>query len=73
MEDPFNTFEAKYDFYQLVEQECCKDFEHVVFPEYSPAKVNLVSSENIDILAYNPPLLEFWLAMILALICRLKT
>lgn len=46
-EDPFKLVDANFNFYQQLEEECCKDLEHVVFPEYSPAKVNLVPTEKI--------------------------
>jgi len=46
-EDPFKLVDANYNFYQQLEEDCCKDLEHVSFPEYSPAKVNLVPTEKI--------------------------
>jgi len=46
-EDPFKLIDANYNFYQQLEEDCCKDLEHVAFPEYSPAKVNLVPTEKI--------------------------
>jgi len=46
-EDPFKLVDANYNFYQQLEEDCCKDLEHVAFPEYSPVKVNLVPTEKI--------------------------
>ena len=37
-EDPFRLLEANFTFYQGLELECCKDLEHVTFPEHSPVK-----------------------------------
>ena len=37
-EDPFRLLEANFTFYQGLELECCKDLEHVTFPEHSPLK-----------------------------------
>merc|ERR1719219_2814513 len=48
-EDPFRLVEANYNFYQQLEEECCKDLEHVEFPVYIPAKVNLVTTEKIKL------------------------
>merc|ERR1719186_695742 len=39
-EDPFRLVDANYNFYQALEEECCKDLEHVSFPEYRPVKSN---------------------------------
>merc|ERR1719422_2626785 len=48
-EDPFKLVDANYNFYQQLEEECCKDLEHVEFPVYIPAKVNLVPTEKIEL------------------------
>ena len=48
-EDPFKLLDANYNFYQQLEEECCKDLEHVEFPVYIPAKVNLVPTEKIKL------------------------
>lgn len=39
-EDPFRLVDANCNFYQQLEEECCKDLEHVSFPEYRPVKSN---------------------------------
>ena len=40
-EDPFRLMEANLGFYVELKQDCCKDLEHVAFPEHSPAKGGL--------------------------------
>ena len=46
-EDPFKLVDANHNFYQQLEEDCCKDLEHVQFPVHIPAKVNLVPTEKI--------------------------
>ena len=48
-EDPYKLVDANYNFYQLLEEECCKDLERVEFPVYVPTKVNLVPTEKIKL------------------------
>ncbi len=48
-EDPYKLVNANYNFYQLLEEECCKDLERVEFPVYVPTKVNLVPTEKIKL------------------------
>ena len=49
-EDPFKLVDANYNFYQQLEEECCKDLEHVEFPVYIPVtKVNYVPTEKIKL------------------------
>ena len=48
-EDPYRLVDANYNFYQTLEEECCKDLERVEFPVYIPAKVNLVPTEKIKL------------------------
>ena len=49
-EDPFKLVDANYNFYQALEEECCKDLEHVEFPVYIPVKVmSTVPTEKIKI------------------------
>ena len=48
-EDPFKLIDANYNFYQQLEEECCKDLERLDFPVFIPAKVNLVPTEKIKL------------------------
>ena len=52
-EDPFKLVDANYNFYQQLEEECCKDLEHVTFPVYQaqpiPATASLVPTEKIKL------------------------
>lgn len=47
-EDPFRLLEANYTFYQGLELECCKDLEHVNFPEHSPVKSGGLKDIRLD-------------------------
>ena len=39
-EDPFRLIDANYTFYHTLEEECCKDLEHVSFPEHRPVQTS---------------------------------
>ena len=38
-EDPFNLYEANCGFYAELEEDCCKDLNHIQFPIFNPLKV----------------------------------
>jgi hypothetical protein len=44
-EDPFTLKDANYTFYQELEEECCKDLEHVEFPTFQPVKLSAPPSQ----------------------------
>jgi len=37
-EDPFTLYEANYGFYAELEEDCCKDLNHIQFPVFNPLK-----------------------------------
>ena len=49
-EDPFKLVDANYNFYAELEEDCCKELEHVAFPvsEHSPAKLNISASDKSE-------------------------
>ena len=42
--------DANYNFYAELEEDCCKELEHVAFPvsEHSPAKLNISASDKSE-------------------------
>merc|ERR1719447_116560 len=47
-EDPFTLVDANFNFYQGLELECCKDLEHISFPEHSPVKTGGLKDIRLD-------------------------
>jgi len=47
-EDPFTLVDANFNFYQGLELDCCKDLEHISFPEHSPVKTGGLKDIRLD-------------------------
>jgi len=47
-EDPYTLYEANYGFYAELEEDCCKDLQHLTFPIFNPLKVTESSQAMED-------------------------